>query len=117
VRAEALDRHTVELSWPAVSGAAGYDVWIREERSLGGRSAAPGLGRPVEPIATTCDDGTVTARLYMEPSVWAWEYAVKAYNGNDEAELSEWVTPPPARTAEELSLTEDDSIHLDIRHS
>ena len=123
VRAEPLDVHTVEIRWPEVSGAAGYDVWIREERSLRGCSgppATPKLARPLGPVA--CDEQpsscarTVTARLYMEPSVWAWEYAVRAYNGNDESGLSQWVTAPPLLATEDLNLTGDHAIHVDIQH-
>ncbi len=122
VRAEPLDAHTVEVRWPEVSGAAGYDVWIREKPRRGGSGlcAAPRLARPLEPVAceedsTSCAR-TVTARLYMEPSVWAWEYTVRAYNGNDVSGLSEWVTAPPLQGTEELTLTEDHAIHVDIRH-
>ncbi len=123
VRAEALDAHTVEVRWPEVAGAAGYDVWIREERSLRGcldPPATPKLALPLAPMA--CDEEpsacarTVTARLYLEPSIWAWEYAVRAYNGNDESGFSQWVTAPPLQAAEELTLTEDHAIHVEIQH-
>jgi len=57
----------------------------------------------------------VRVTLFMEPTVWDWEYAVRAYNGNDESGLSEWVAPPPLER-EEVTLTEGDSLRVEIRH-
>ncbi|KAK3904447.1 carbohydrate esterase [Staphylotrichum tortipilum] len=121
VRARALDSRTVELSWPEVVGGAGYDIWVvlAEDvcRRLGVRGT-PRLGPKVKPVLV--DGGPAGGRIIRvvftrEPTVWEWEYAVRAYNGNDLSGLSEWVSPPRLR-GEDVSLAEGDSICVDIQY-
>jgi hypothetical protein len=117
----------VEVSWREVAGAAGYDVWVREERDVVGCGLG-GLGGEARMVKTVgcgddgdggvscdADGGRVRVTLFMEPTVWDWEYAVRAHNGNDESGLSEWVAPPLLEL-EEVTPTEGDSLRVEIRH-
>lgn len=122
VHAEALDRHTVELSWLEVPGAAGYDLWLQFEKSIRGSLEMPEdpkqipMQRPIVRSEDPKDPGVLRITLpNIVPSVWEWEYAVTAYNGNDTSVMSEWVTPAPL-TPEKVSLAEDDSIQIEVRH-
>jgi lysophospholipase L1-like esterase len=122
--ARALDHLTLELTWPEVPNAAGYDVWMRRERSIRDRLGllnCPKLGPLQEPMVHVSED-TSSGRKMMKailpdvgPSVWDWEYAVEAYNGNDLSGLSEWVTPLRF-SSQNTSLTKDDSIHIELKH-
>ena len=113
VCATALDSQTVELGWPEVVGAAGYEIWIQSSRArLGLLAKLYPLRHPI-----VRDDGskTVKATLFnMLPSAWDWEYAVRAYNGHDPSGLSAWVTPP-SLAPNTISFTKGDSIHVDIK--
>lgn len=113
VRAKALDFSTVQLSWPEVSGAAGYDLWIQSSRARLGLLTK--LSPLQHPIVHDEESKTLKATLYnMLPSVWDWEYAVRVYNGDDPSGLSAWVTPPPLAPTN-ISLTKDYCIHVDIK--
>ena len=121
VRARALDERTVEVSWPEVVGGAGYDIWVVMARDLSvrlGVLGTPMLMSKVKPVVI--DGGSAGGRIIRavfmrEPTVWEWDYAVRAYNGNDLSGLSEWVTPPRL-AVEEVDLTEGDSICVDLRY-
>ncbi|KAK4120655.1 carbohydrate esterase family 3 protein [Parathielavia appendiculata] len=124
LRARALDALAVELAWPEVLDAAGYDVWVRREGPIHGRLGvrlSPTLW-PLPESMVHVSDGTIpgckTMKAIlpnMEPSVWDWEYAVEAYNGDDRSGLSEWLTPPPL-APEKMSLATTDLIHIELKH-
>jgi hypothetical protein len=124
LHARPLDRWTLELTWPEVPDAAGYDIWMRRERSIRDRLGllnCPKLG-PLREAMVHVSDDTSSGRKIMKviltdvgPSVWDWEYAVEAYNGNDLSGLSEWVTPTRC-SSENTTLTETDSIHIELKH-
>ncbi|KAL2147986.1 hypothetical protein VTI28DRAFT_42 [Corynascus sepedonium] len=116
LRARALDFNTVELSWPRVDGAAGYGISVREKDSHAITPHAP-LPRP-SLLKSTIQDTTwkpeiVTATLWVTPSVWAFQYAIWAYNGDDLSGRSEWVTLP-LLDIEEVSVAKGDSIHVHL---
>ncbi|KAL2133203.1 hypothetical protein VTI74DRAFT_2748 [Chaetomium olivicolor] len=113
VEVRVVDEHTVEVWWQRVGEAAGYEVWLRKWR-LGGDGESGGAAERVKAAALVVSNGQGIDKATVsgiEPSVWDWEYAVSAYNGNDSSEKSEWMTAP-----EEVSLREGDSIHIDVRH-
>ncbi|KAK0713251.1 hypothetical protein B0T26DRAFT_716883 [Lasiosphaeria miniovina] len=41
------------------------------------------------------------------PSAWDFEFAVSAYNGDDDSDVSEWVVPPPPTLGEQSSISID----------
>jgi hypothetical protein len=126
VRVWARDGHTVEVAWPEVEGAAAYEVWLREvrrgwhRRAEGQRTGRGSRRVQVDGLSSSSpsssDPATISTTISdLEPSVWDWEFAVRAYNGDDASGLSEWVIAPrPA--AEDVSLAEDDAIHVALRH-
>lgn len=121
VRARALDPRTVELSWPEVVGGAGYDIWVIMARDVCRRLGVCGTARLAPKVKPVVVDGgpaggrIIRAVFTRDPTVWEWEYAVRAYNGNDLSGLSEWVSPPRL-AVEEVEFGAGDSICVDIRY-
>jgi hypothetical protein len=126
LRAEALgtrlDTRMVQLKWRRVSGAAGYDVWIRRAKAVGDRLGLPACPHRLAPESlvkpvrgrNSSRRRKLTTVIVVDHSVWDWEYAVSAYNGDDST-LSKWVTAPPL-AQEQVCLTEGDSLHVHVRH-
>ena len=77
-----VDPTTVEMTWDAVDGAAGYSI---QYQSLINSSDA-GI------------DGTTTGTSYeiafLFPGTWHYSFCVHAYNGNLESACTEFITPP-----------------------
>ena len=104
-----VDRTSAELRWRGEPAAAGYRIWARRTATL----AHPFEKRelrdvPVAGMVKPLVGKALLTGLY--PSVWDFEFAVSAYNGNDESDVSQWVIAPP-------SLVEDDSIEIDLDYA
>lgn len=111
-----IDRVTAELRWRGDPAAAGYRVWarsiekltqsFREQREL---SDVPATSTT---SATTTSESLVGKVLLtnLYPSVWDFEYAVSAYNGNDESDVSQWIRAPP-------SVVGNDSLHIALDYT
>ena len=102
-----LSRTTAELRWRGDHAAAGYQVWARRTDS-GARSLKERVLREV-PASNDSPDGRLGKALLsgLVPSVWHFEFAVSAYNGNDESDISQWIMAPP-------SLADEDSINIGL---
>ncbi|KAK3348848.1 carbohydrate esterase family 3 protein [Lasiosphaeria hispida] len=99
VQVRVLARGSVEVKWCGDGRAAGYKVWVRGcggKREVGDEQVEGREGKRV--VAG------------LEPSVWDFEYAVSAYNGDDESGLSQWIVAPP-------SLIEGDSICISFGYA
>ncbi|KAK4101223.1 carbohydrate esterase family 3 protein [Parathielavia hyrcaniae] len=121
VRAQAVTRLAVELTWAGMPAAAGYDIWVRDRRGvLRSLALCPSRERVVRVSDGSLSGGSMMKAVIpnMRPSVWEWEYAVEAYNGDNQSKLSEWVTPPPEapESPEDMSLADTDSIHIALNH-
>jgi lysophospholipase L1-like esterase len=104
-----VDRTTAELRWRGDAAAAGYRVWARGIGQLA-RSFKQRELSDVR-VANAADSLVGKALLTnLYPSVWDFEYAVSAYNGNDESDLSQWIIAP-------LSVVENDSIRIGLDYT
>ncbi|KAK3386049.1 carbohydrate esterase family 3 protein [Podospora didyma] len=150
VRAVALDEITVRLTWMGDAAAAGYEIWIQEASSSrkdsedifsdktpegpANESRRLLCNVPASSEHVVSEAGTESlqpsSRLGKQiltgllPSVWVFEFAVTAYNGDLNSKISEWVVPSPPPPLllpghEEtdtgpLTLGEDCSINIEL---
>ncbi|KAK4141009.1 carbohydrate esterase [Dichotomopilus funicola] len=118
VRAKALDAQNLELSCPEVDGAAGYSIWIRGHGHLELR-VPPKKTAETTPArqekGSSLEPSMVTIAIWASPSIWDYEYAISAYNGDDESDQSNWVFPPRLDSVD-VSLTQGDAIHVQVRY-
>ncbi|KAL2266830.1 hypothetical protein VTJ83DRAFT_6182 [Remersonia thermophila] len=115
ILAKAIDSTTVEVSWPDVAGAAGYDVWYRRGFPLPCSREADSsklVARKAPVVHDRICTGWKAIVSDLKPCVWEWEFAVTAYNGSDDSPIFRWVTAP--RLTTEASLTTDDTVHITI---
>lgn len=83
-----IDGTTVQLTWNASSGAAGYRIWVRNIND--------GSVSTANENSTTMDTSVGVA--YLFPGVWNYEFCVTAINGSAESGKSNCVVaphPPP----------------------
>jgi len=118
-----VDKITAVLRWRGDLAAAGYRVWARESdpdvRSLNNRE--------LKDVQTSSNARALIGKALLTdlyPSVWAFEYAVSAYNGNDESDISQWIMAPSGSTGnytsgERLSplVAEDDSLSITLDYT
>lgn len=127
VRAGVVGRETVLLKWHGdTDSAAGFRVWFRHnDRQETGRQSISEYSSPNDTTKNQSKGGPI---LYCEiqsprepqisnirllkqnitglhPSVWAYEFAVSAFNGSDESPVSEWVRAPGGDNNEPVSVT------------
>ncbi|KAK3689004.1 carbohydrate esterase family 3 protein [Podospora appendiculata] len=138
VRAVALDATTVELSWEVDPSTTGSVVWVADaadhdtcDKGCAGQHETDSLTRAkrTEPYhGIICDNAaptvsneetTPTLRSVvlggLVPSVCEFVFAVGAYNGNDESDLSEWIMADICtRLHENVHIDEGDSVHIQI---
>ncbi|KAK3317238.1 carbohydrate esterase family 3 protein [Cercophora scortea] len=139
VHAVALDNTTVELIWELDPSATGYVVWIADAddhntcgNCCSSQHDADSLlqGKRPEPRHRIICDNTATLTIAKEgdtpslrsvvigglvPSVCEFVFAVGAYNGNDESDLSEWVMADICtRLLKGVNIDEGDSVHIRI---
>ncbi|KAK0724340.1 SGNH hydrolase-type esterase domain-containing protein [Lasiosphaeris hirsuta] len=101
VQVRVLGKGSVEVRWCGDGRAAGYRIWVRGVGGFGAREVGD------EQVGGEEGKRVVTG---LEPSVWDFEYAVSAYNGDDESGLSQWTVAPP-------SLIEGDSICISLGYA
>ncbi|KAK4166999.1 receptor-type tyrosine-protein phosphatase F [Cladorrhinum sp. PSN259] len=114
LRVMVLSSGGVELVWPVDYDVGGYEVWGLNEAE----------GRQECIFKCPVDGYECGKRIvyWLEPSLRAWQFAIKAYNGNRESNLSVWVpvpgTDPKLETSPiSLSLETHDTIAIGITHS
>lgn len=97
VRAVVVNDTAVELRWASDPDAAGYRVWTRNLCAVG----CDGLEQEARRLCDVSPDPEVADPKLRKcllssllPSVRDSQFAVSAYNGNDDSDLSEWVAAP-----------------------
>lgn len=71
---QAHDPTTVHMTWDAVPGAAGYNLYSRNINQAGSQFKSAGAS-----------DGTACVDVsFLFPGTWNFEWAISAYNGGDE---------------------------------
>ncbi|KAK0649622.1 carbohydrate esterase family 3 protein, partial [Cercophora newfieldiana] len=107
-----IDKTTAELRWRGDPAAAGYRVWARGIERLARSFKERELSHVPATAAATKSESLVGKVLLtnLYPSVWDFEYAVSAYNGNDESDISQWIIAPP-------SVIENDSIRIGLDYT
>jgi hypothetical protein len=78
-----LDGATVKLTWTAVSGAAGYWIWLRNV----------GSGEPLHQLPLEVDGPTNTVGWLFDGAA-NYEFCVQAANGSLRSPLSNCLAPP-----------------------
>ena len=79
------------ITWDSSDGAAGYEVFWR--------NATGGAYVSLANTSEACND-----EYFLFPGTWTYEFAVAAYNGNDESSPGPGViAPSPASTVTEGS--------------
>ncbi|KAK4464456.1 carbohydrate esterase [Cladorrhinum samala] len=107
-RIEVLENGGADLMWPVDYSVGGYEVWAlntteRKQECL--------FKCPVDGFE--CGKRTVR---WLTPSLRTWKFAIKAYNGSVESDLSEWLSVPEngSSLGPSSPLLIDDSINLSI---
>lgn len=109
LRIEMLKSGGAELLWPVDDSVGGYEVWALDTTE--GKQKCL-FECPVDGFE--CGKRTVN---WLAPSLRAWSFAIKAYNGSEESELSEWLSVPENASSWGPSpLRIDDSINLSISY-
>ncbi|KAK3935262.1 receptor-type tyrosine-protein phosphatase F [Diplogelasinospora grovesii] len=130
VRAVAIsgNDNAVELSWTGHASAAGYRCFARNvdhpedhhEWASEEISESENNNSPDNEICSP--SSTIRRRLTdLVPSVWEYEFAVTAYNGNDESEKSEWVVArrelSPSKGDVGPGLDEGDTLRIRLQYA
>ncbi|KXX73552.1 Receptor-type tyrosine-protein phosphatase F [Madurella mycetomatis] len=110
---------TAELRWAGDPDAAGYRVWIRNLCAVG----CDGLEHEARQLCDVSPDPEAADPKLRKcllssllPSVRDFQFAVSAYNGNNDSDLSEWVVAPFLEH-EAPSVEEWDTIHITLGYT
>lgn len=123
VRPVALDDHTVGLTWAGHPDAAGYLLEVRRVRVSGASRRSSDRAVEEEARAPRLYDVVPRSRSptlkhvfsSLRPSAYDFAFAVAAYNGNDESDMSEWQVARPLLLLDPSSAV-GDAVHITLRY-
>ncbi|KAK3997800.1 receptor-type tyrosine-protein phosphatase F [Cladorrhinum sp. PSN332] len=109
LKVRVLGAEGVQLIWPVDYNVGGYEVWGMNKGD--GRQECL-FKCPVD--GYECGKRTVN---WLQPSLREWQFAIKAYNGSTDSDLSGWIgIPDQGASSSSLSLNTTDSIDINIAH-
>ena len=122
VQACIINNTTAELSWKSDATAAGYRIWVRKldkwQLNVDQKDSEQSV-LDFDPSASS-SPREIQLLIGLRPSVQEYEFAVCAYNGNDESGWSRWTdarrseldTKPQERENTETSVADGDVIRI-----